>query len=396
MKRGALVCCCALAVPATSALAVEVDWSFSGFATLGLVSTRADHARFVRVGVSSGDERNPGAGVDSVLGLQGNLRIGEHNAAMLQVQTRETPLGNYRPHFALAFISHQLSPEWTVRGGRMRLPFFMVSDSIHINYSHPWVRPPVEVYGLNPFSDLDGVDFLYRTAVRGTDIEIHPYAGSSRIEVLGGGDARLRRLVGVNLSMTHGEWTLSTGHAIARLAVHRDSPSLNALLDRPPTIPPELRARLSGDNTHATFSSIGFQWDNRDWLLSGELARTTAGRYNNSAHGWTLTAGRHFGALMPYLTLSRSRQDKPIFDADLAGRDPRLAFLNRSRNQAQHSVTAGLRWDFAASAALKAEFTRSHTDPDAWGSFFAVGAPFSARMGDRRVHMLSLSIDVVF
>lgn len=383
-------------LPAHEATALEADWSFSGFATLGIVSTRAEHARFLRVGINAPDKRNPNAGIDSVLGLQANVRLGAHNAAVLQVLARETPRGDHPPRIRLAFVSHQLTPELTARVGRMRIPFFMLSDSIDINYSHPWVRPPVELYGLNPFSDLDGVDLLYRSRLGGLDVEVHPYLGRSSISVLGGGRARLREMGGVNLTLARGDLSISLGHAAARLGLQRRSAALQTLLDLPPAVPPELRARLSGNDTHASFSSIGFQWDDGAWLMIGEVARTKANRYNNSAHAWSLTAGRRLGSVTPYVTVSRSRQDEPIFHSDIAARDPRLTFLNRSRNQAQESVSAGMRWDFSRSAALKFEYTRIHTDREAWGSFAPTRNAFTTRMGDRRVNLLSLSVDVVF
>lgn len=394
MRRTALLAL-AIGLP-TPAAAQESDWSFSGFGTLGIVSTRADHARFLRIGMNSPDDRNPNAGIDSMLGLQANLRLGARNVAVLQVLARETPRGDHPPRIRLAFLSHQLSPELTARVGRMRIPFFMLSDAIDINYSHFWVRPPVELYGLNPFSDLDGIDLLYRRRFGELDFEVHPYIGQSDISVLGGGRARLREMGGVSLTVTDGNLAISAGHAVARLSLQRSSPALQQMLDFPPAVPPELRARLSGNNASASFSSIGFQWDNGRWLLSGELARTKAERFNNSASAWSLTTGRRLGSFTPYVAVSRSREDKPIFDAEMAARDSRLAFLNRSRNQAQRSVSTGVRWDFSRAAALKFEYTRVHTDRNAWGSFAPTGNAFTARMGDRRVNLLSLSVDVVF
>ena len=44
----------------------------------------------------------------------------------------------------------------------MVLPTFLVSDSRKVGYGNPWVRPPVEVYSLNPITTLDGVDASYR------------------------------------------------------------------------------------------------------------------------------------------------------------------------------------------------------------------------------------------
>lgn len=393
---GALTLLAAGTWPALAAGALESDWSFSGFATLGAVYTRADHATFLRLGVDSPDDHNPDYAVDSTLGLQANFRITTRSTAVLQIVSRESPKGNYWPRATLAFVGHQFTPKLTARVGRMRVPFFMHSDSIDINYSHPWVRPPLEVYGLNPFTDVDGLDMLYLTRVGTTDIEVHPYLGSSRIPVLGGGHAKLRQLFGASLTLTRGNLSLSAGHAEARLSVERTSPSLLAMLNAPPALPPEVRARISGKDAHASFSSVGFQWDGGTWLLLGELAFAKAGRFNSSAHGWSLTAGRRAGSFTPHLTFSRSLEDEPTLGKIKASGDPRLTLLNETRNQSQRSITAGLRWDFAPAAAMKFEISRIHTDRNAWGSFYALGNPLTTRMGDRYINVLSVSVDVVF
>lgn len=392
MNRALLHAVALLALHAPAAAADTPALTLSGFATLGLVSTRADDLRFARIGIDAPGDDNPDLGPDSVLGLQANLRLGDDSAAVLQVLTRETPRGDHDPRPSLAFVSHRFTPELTARLGRLRIPFFMLSDSVDINYSHPWVRPPVEVYGLNPFTDLDGLDVLFRTRVGDTDLEVHPYLGRSGIPVVGGGRARLSRLAGLAATLSKDNLSVTAGHAVAELSVERDSAASRALVA---TLPPAVAARLSGSGARATFSSIGFQWDDGRWLLAGELARTTAARFSSSAHGWMLTAGHHLGRTTPYLTLARQYRDEAILDPAVAAADPRLAFFNRLRNQAQRSVTAGVRWDVVDKVALKAEASRIHTDADAWGSFFPVGSG-APRQGERSINVLSLSIDVVF
>ena len=157
----------------------------SGFATVGAVYTDHNDMGFSRVGFDQPGDENPDFGPDTVLGVQANLRLSTLTSAALQVRSREDSAGSYEPRPTLAFLSHHLTPSVTLRFGRMRGPFFMLSDSIDVNYSHPWVRPPVEVYGLNPFVDVDGVDLLYRTRVGETDLEVHPYFGRSRIDLHG-------------------------------------------------------------------------------------------------------------------------------------------------------------------------------------------------------------------
>ncbi|HRK11549.1 MAG TPA: hypothetical protein PKV00_11100 [Thauera sp.] len=389
MIRSLLAALAVVALPA--AAETGVDWQFSGFATAGAVYTSSHALQFARIGIDAPGGNRVDAGPDSVLGLQLNGRFGERSAAVLQLITRETQRGDHTPRPALAFISHALTPALSVRAGRLRSPFFMLSDSADLNYSHPWVRPPVEVYGLNPFSDIDGIDLLYRTPVGPAHLELHPYAGRSRIPVIGGGRATLDNLVGLSVTMEAGEFSISAGHAIAELSVQRSSARVAAL-------PGELRSLLSGDDARASFSSIGLQWDDGRWLVSAELARNTADAFTSSARGAYASLGRRSGAFTPYLVLARQWQDEPA--VRLATADPGLGALvsafNRSRNQSQRSLTLGVRWDFASAAALKTELTHVRTERGAHGTFIARGDPFARGLDNRAINLLSVSVDVVF
>lgn len=371
-------------------------WQFSGFATLGAVYTSSDTLRFARVGIDEPGGYRVNPGPDSVLGIQAGLRLGEHNTAVLQLMTRETQRGDYQPRATLAFVSHALTPELTVRAGRLRSPFFMLSDSADINYNQPWVRPPTEVYGLNPFADLDGIDLLHRSRIGDSFVEIHPYFGRSRVPVIGGGRARLDDLMGVRVTIETGGLSLSAGHAKANLAVLRSSAGYRAFVNRV-GLPADLQARLSGSGADASFSSLGLQWDDGRWLVSAELARTTASAFTNSATGAYVSVGRRIDSLTPYLSVARQWQDAPLVDLANAGAYAAvLAPFNRSRNQAQRSVTAGVRWDMLHNAAVKAEFSHVRTDREAHGTFIARDNPFAPGLDRQSINLISVSVDVVF
>lgn len=383
--------------------------SLSGFATAGVVRTFEGDMRYTRVGIDHPGKERPDSGPDSIIGLQANLRLSDSSSAVVQVVSRENTDGNYQPRATLAFLSHQFTPELTGRVGRLRIPFFMQSDSLNINYAHPWVRPPEEVYGLNPFSDLDGVDFLYRTRSGNTDIELHPFAGTSRIPLYPNTDARLKRVAGINLTLSRGDFSVRLGHAQADLAIRWRDPFYTAL--SPILLSPELGrrdivAQMAGNDGKVSFSSAGFQWDNGDWLLVGEYARRQSQRYANSAHAWQVTAGYHFGPVTPYVVFARHAQQRPVVsDAKIDSLPPipeldplraGLAGFNASRNLSQRSITAGVRWDVLDNTALKAEFARSRTAADAWGTFDPASERAAGRMGNRSINTLSLSVDVTF
>lgn len=386
----AILCC----APLQAAAGPDGAWQVSGFATAGAVYSDSNRLEFARVGIDAPGGHKLDTGPDSVLGVQLGMRLGDRNDAVVQLVTRETQRGDYDPRAALAFVSHALTPELTVRAGRLRNPFFMFSDTADINYNQPWVRPPVEVYGLNPFSDLDGIDLLHRSRIGAAFVELHPYAGRSRVPVIGGGRARLEDLIGMHVTVEAGRLSLSAGYARAELGVQRTSARYRAFAA---SLPPQLGAKLSGAGADASFSSLGLQWDDGRWLVSAEVARTTAEAFTNSTSAGYLAVGHRFGSLTPYLSLARQRQDAPLVDAATAGDyAAQIAPFNRSRNQAQRSLTAGVRWDVLHNTAVKAEFARVRTDADAHGTFIARGDPFAPGLDRQSINLMSISVDVVF
>lgn len=399
--RGLGLLLLALPLFTTTPARAAADILWSGFGTVGAVASDDDEVYFTRVGVDRPGAADIDLGPDSVLGVQGNARLGEQTGAVFQLVSRENAYGDVAPRVTLAFVSHAITPTLTARIGRMRVPFFMLSDSLDINYANPWVRPPVEVYGLNPFTDLDGIDLLLRTRVGSVDVEIHPYAGTSYIPIYRDGRARLDRLAGINLALSHDALSLHVGHAEARIALHWGDPDFDRLDGA-------LRASglghvadaLSGDDGYAAFSSVGFQWDDSRWLVIGEYARRENRRYASSAHGWHFTAGRRFGNLLPYVGIARQTQDRPTSgQVALPPGTPFGAFIDafdQSRNLAQRSATLGVRWDYTPNTAFKAELSHVKVAADGWGSFFPRGDAATTRMGDRRLNLLSLSVDVAF
>lgn len=382
-------------LPLQAVAGASTAWQFSGFATAGAVHTHSDELQFARVGIDAPGGDRVDTGPDSVLGLQAGLRLGEHNTAVVQIVTRETQRGDYDPRAALAFVSHALTPELTVRAGRLRSPFFMLSDTADVNYNQTWVRPPVEVYGLNPFSDLDGIDLLHRSRIGDTFVELHPYVGRSRVPVLGGGRARLDDLIGMRITIEAGRLSLSAGYAQADLSVHRSAVAQLGL-------PPALESSLSGSGADASFSSLGMQWDDGRWLISAELARSTASALSNSSTGAYLAIGRRLGNFTPYLSFARQRQDDPLANPDEASTNVErnlITGFNRARNQAQRSLSAGVRWDVLHNTAVKAEFAHVRTDVGAHGTFIArqnAFAPGLVGLDDQSINLMSISVDVVF
>lgn len=373
-------------------------FGFSGFGTLGAVTTDKKDVWFTRYGVNFPGNSDPDFSPDSLLGLQASLRLTAYNDITLQAVVREDGSENVGPHVTLAFLRQTLAPGVSVRVGRLRVPAFMLSDSLYVNYANTWVRPPVEVYGLNPFSDLDGADVIYNTRLGDFDVEVHPYYGGGRIP-FPQGKARLKEAHGVNLALSRGDFSLHLGRGEGRVTLERGDLLFRVVSDiLRRTGQAGVISDLSGTNGRTSFDSVGVQWDDGTWQFVGEYARREANRYVASAHGWYLSLGHRFGPVMPYVVVARQALDEQFAAARLPpGPMSRVwdVFLV-SRNNAQRSVTLGARWDLAAHAAIKAEATRARPDNDSWGSYAPRFDVLTTRIGGRTLNTFSLSLDVSF
>ncbi|MGL1832305.1 porin [Rhodocyclaceae bacterium SMB388] len=365
----------------------------SGFGTLGAVHVDQRDLFFNHPAKPRDGADRPDWGADSVLGVQGSFALADRTGATMQILSSDSHDRNYRPRVSWAFLHHDLNPNLTVRAGRLRTPFFMHSESLNIGFAHPWVRPPVEVYGLNPFNDMDGVDLLFTRRLGGVDIEVQPYVGYESTLEFPDGDASLRRIQGINLNMSHGRLSGQLGYGRARLKIRYGDP----LFDLIGALSPDTQAQLAGSDARASFTSLGVRWDDGDLLVIAEFARRSVDRYVASANGWHLTTAYRVGPLTPFVTFARQRQSKGAISRVSA--NPMLgavvdAYLE-SRNQSQRSVTLGARWDIHPQTALKAEWSRVEVDKASWGAFFPNDLT-SASPAGRTVKMFSLSMDFVF
>lgn len=124
---------------------------------------------------------------ETMLGVQLTHRISRDFEFTTQVlaegfsyQARE----EYDPRFDWVFLSYRPSHAYRARIGRIRTPLFFYSDSLHVGYSYPWVRPPIDVYypRISTLANIDGFDITFNHQMSESDLEASAF--------LGQGDAR--------------------------------------------------------------------------------------------------------------------------------------------------------------------------------------------------------------
>ncbi len=90
---------------------------------------------------------------DSRIGIQLSAKVNPKVSVTGQLLARARE-ENYDMKADWAFVTYQASRPLALRGGKLKLTTFLVSDYIEVGYAYPWVRPPQEIYTANPLSSM--------------------------------------------------------------------------------------------------------------------------------------------------------------------------------------------------------------------------------------------------
>lgn len=363
-----------------------------GFGTIGIARSDDDKSQYVRdLSQPNGLGRHWSGKIDSILGLQANLRLNARTEAVAQGIVRYRYDGSWRPELSWAFLRHDISPEFTVRLGRMGTEFYLQADSRMIGYANLTVRPPADYFGPIVVSWFDGIDASLTTDTgsgllrgklfAGWAAEKTPFVEPHTWDLHGS------RMLGGHLDYLNGPWQLRVGRSQIRFK-HQQPLNAVAGFDILAAAP-----ELSVVGRTATYDSVGIAYDEGRFQAQGQISRI---RYDTAAyedtHAGYLTLAYRIGQTTPYIAYSRTRSTAARLTTPT---EPSLATAIRNiiaeTHADQSTLTLGTRWDLRQSMALKAQldmvrgerdsrFPQRNTQPD-W---------------DGRLNVFSLTVDFVF
>lgn len=360
-----------LSMPASAAVASGPTWSFSGFGTLGWVHSDEREADF-----TSSPMKASGAGrsehwspdVDSRLGAQLDVTAGRWSAVM-QVVTEQRLDRSYRPQVEWANIKFQATPELALRFGRIALPTFLAADSRKVGYSYPWVRPPVEVYGLLPLPSSDGVDVSWRWDTDTVRQSTQLIYGRATVKMQDYGTLKVHRLAGLSHTAERGPLTARLSLLVGDVTLDVASELFTGLSQFGET-GVALTERYDVDHKRNTVASVALSYDPGRWFATGEWGHTHARSYLGKTSHLYASAGVRRGAFTCWAGYARIRprgHDQET-GLPLAGLDPVRAMTGERLNAGlnallesvpvQSTVSAGVRWDARENLALKLQWDR--------------------------------------
>ena len=399
---------------ATSASAARADepepriFLFSGFGTLGATHSSESMADFTSSSLKpngAGFTHGWSVGVDSVLGVQVTGNFTPQLSAVVQVVLEQQYNNSYAPAVEWANIKYQFTPEFSVRAGRIALPVFLVSDYRKVGYANPWVRPPVEVYGLLPVGESDGVDASYRLHTGELTHTLQGMYGRNDVKLPGDtGTAKARGLWGISYTAEYGAATLHASYFHGDLTLD----SFNPLFDGFRQFGPAGIAIADKYDANAklfTFLGVGAMYDPGRWFVMAEWGATDSNSAIGNRSAWYVSGGYRLDSFTPYFSYAQTRADSNRSDPglDISQLPPYLvgpaAALNAGLNAilgglpVQKTLSIGGRWDVGKNVDVKVQLDRARLGSDSAGTLVNIQPGF--RRGGS-FNVVSATIDFVF
>ena len=400
----------ALALCASGARADEPrmpKFSFNGFGTLGLVHSSEKLADF-----TSTLTRPSGAGythawsadVDSRIGVQLSAEFTPGLSAILQVISEQNYDDSYRPHVEWANIRYQFAPNFSIRAGRVVLPSSLVADYRKVGYAIAWVRPPVELYGMVPVTNSDGVDVNYRVRFGDLTNTLRGTYGKSKPKFPRMGAVKGKDVWSLSYAGEYGAATVQLTYVKAKVTLE----GLRPLFDGFRQFGLEgvaLANKYDVNNKPFEFIGLGAMYDPGRWFVMGEWRSGDTRSVFGKRTAWYASGGYRIGKFTPYLVYAKAKANSNTSDPalTLSALPPPLAGaaagLNAGLNAilesipVQKTLSVGLRWDLAKNAALKMQLDHSRVGADSRGTLVNIQPGFQP---GGRFTVFSATLDFVF
>lgn len=399
-----------LAASAARAAAPDADgvaWTFGGFGTVAVSHSdnrQADFSSSVLKASGAGYSDAWSPNVDSRLGAQLGVTVNKQWSGVVQVIAEQRLDRSYRPIVEWANVKYQATPDLALRIGRIGLPIFLAADYRKIGYAYPWARTPVEVYGAIPISNSDGFDVSYRWRAGEVKFVSQAFAGGTSLQLLDNNSVKARKLAGVSTTAERGALSGRVSAFSSEVTIDLASYLFDGLRQFGPR-GEDLARRYEVQRKRFNALTVGATYDPGDWFIMGEMGRFTTHSFFGKSVTVYSSAGYRFGAFTPYVAFAGAKAKSPTRDPGLPleGLPPPLAApagqLNEGLNYllmsvpAQHTFSAGVRWDARRNVALKLQFDRVRPAEHSRGTLINVQPGFGARP---RVNLASAVLDFVF
>ncbi|MAL98120.1 MAG: hypothetical protein CL583_06680 [Alteromonadaceae bacterium] len=365
--RFAQACRLSTAIAAVMAASVaQAELNLNGFMSVGAgMTTGSDETLY---GYDDKISFQP----DSLVGIQAMADLDNNFSATAQLTARGSD--NNEVNAEWAYLSYQATPELRINAGRQRMPLYMYSDYLDVGYAYHWVSPPGTFYN-SPISSFNGLSINYSTYVGDFETGLQVVGGSASEEGLRGSsfeyDINFENYVGAVATIGYGPVVFRATYQQTKMDLTGGSAfeGFAALAGMVAASNPELADELVTEGVDLTFAGLGVSVDWNSLLFVAEVREQ---KYKDSVVPDELayygSVAYQVGDFMPYASVERAESSgEREMAATLAALSPALAGARNAMDEDRHTYTAGVRYNFHPSAALKAEYTVADDHRDTAG-----------------------------
>ncbi len=403
---------------------LPVGLTFSGFGTIAFTHSGEKNADYVGSRFQpngAGHTRSTDFGPDSKLGGQLSAQFNDQWSAVLQVVSQHQYDNGYDPMVEWANVKYQVSPELSVRIGRIALPSYLISESRFVGYANTWAHVPTEVYSVLSITSDDGIDVTHRKSFGDINNTFQAFYGTAKAKLPGDTKVKSTPTWGFNDSVEFGSWTLRAGYSNYTLDL--DVPSISGLFtglgfiaDSAGAVQlPEfqlaaqqardLSQKYSLKSIKMSALSLGLNYDPGNWFVMSEFVAFQSEGFLTNSKSWYSTVGYRWGAFTPFFSYASTKADIPneagitsvtgdlMLDGTATALSGAVNTSLNSINGSQATTSVGIRWDAMPNVAVKAQYDRIKLGS---GSSGRLTNPQPGLEKGGKVDLFSVSVDFVF
>jgi len=335
---------------------------------------------------------------DSKYGVNLRTQVTENleGAAQLLANGRD---GTFEVEAEWFYASYSLGDNVRVRIGKLNLQTFLLSDYIEVGNLYPWVRPPEEVYGLNPMRNFPGVELMHIARFgKRTTLTSQFFIGSAQVDISSATRFKAKDGYGMNFQLDAPHFTLRIGGITPVVELSQNPVFAPGVPTDTPTFQSTGGTLNEGDRM--LMLTAGYSFDFKNFIGYGEYIDVSADGVTGSVFpdqtGFYATFGYQAGKFLPFFTLASNDGKSnyaPLSDATSPayGYQPNPLVL-------QDSISIGLRYDINDYADIKFEWKSVDPtlDPAVGANAFNAGWSMGGGQPEEKYTVYSLVYDMVF
>ncbi len=371
------------------------DLDISGFARIIAGHLDTDDAEFK--GYDDGWQLRP----DSLLGIQATYNALDNLSFTSQAILRADK--SDESEIEWLYLTYQPIENIQLKVGKLRTPFFTLSDVTDVGYAYPWINPPQQVYNAYLFDTFKGIDINYGYAGETFEASIEIYAGQydGDIELSGQStDYSVRGMKGIIGKINFSNLELRLARYGAR--VDFDDGPITTLSDTLSLFGFSRSAYSLRTDGDVDVSQVGLVYDNLKYFTRAEWVDIRTDLETAPAvKSHYLTLGFYLSPMTFHLTYANSKNSVGTQEQEIPiGVSPALdqlafgydAVFNSISRDNLKSWTVGARWDFRKNMALKIEHTKLKGKPGE-DAFFDI---INSSNFDRKANLYLIGLEWLF